>query len=184
MKEIRLYFEGDRRLRPGFRVFLKEMEERAHAKRIEFNPIAAGGSPAQDFLTATHSHPEEAWIIVLLDSDGPADGSLFERWPELRKHRTSVFWMVQLMESWFLADPDALETYYGPRFNRKALKKNPHVEQILKKDVEASLKLATRNTGRVYDRRTAAKTIDAPQILKRIDPVKVREAAPNCERLF
>ena len=29
-----------------------------------------------------------------------------------------VFWMVELMEAWFLADRDALASYYGAEFRR------------------------------------------------------------------
>jgi hypothetical protein len=38
-----------------------------------------------------------------------------------------VFWMVELMESWFLAHPQALATYYGKGFHSKALGDSPQI---------------------------------------------------------
>lgn len=90
------------------------------------------------------------------------------------------FWMVELMEAWFLADPDALETYYRNGFKRNSLRQNPLVEEIPKADVMSSLLRATRGT----QKDAYHKTKHAPNILGLIDPKKVRSRAPNCERLF
>jgi Domain of unknown function (DUF4276) len=166
--EIRIYFEGDKALRPGFRQFLSEVGDIARMKRIRFQPVAVGGRPEEDFHIALKSHPD-AWNVLLRDSEGPNP-----------PRRVSVFWMVQIMEAWFLADPEALERYYGAGFVNNALKKNPRVEGILKVDVLESLKQATKKTQKgVYH-----KTAHAPEILALLDPHKVREAAPNCARLF
>jgi hypothetical protein len=143
--------------------------------------VAANGTPVGDFLRARQSHPE-SWNILLKDSEGPDNGRLFE---DLRQQhnlppnlKDSVFWMVQLMEAWFLADVDALAKYYGPHFNRRALRANPAVEQIPKKDVFRKLAAATKQTGGYH------KTADAPQLLRHIKPARVREASPNCQRIF
>jgi hypothetical protein len=87
-----------------------------------------------------------------------------------------------MMESWFYADKDALEQFYGRGFDRGALKPNPKVEQISKKDLMAGLKAATKKTGkRDYCQNKAS---HGAKILELIDPNLVRQAAPNCERLF
>jgi hypothetical protein len=172
VKEIRLYFEGDNALKPGFHAFLREIIDKARAQRIQFHPIAANGTPAKDYETALKTH-REAWNILLRDSEGPNT-------PDSGSRRDSEFWMVQAMETWFLADPDALDLSYGEGFKRGALKQNPKVEEIPKTDVLASLKQATAGT----KKDPYHKTKHAPHILDRIDPQKVRKAAPNCERLF
>ena len=84
------------------------------------------------------------------------------------------------MESWFLADMNSLKVYYGNGFQESALKGNPAVEQILKADVYSRLKRATRET----KRGEYHKTKHAPDLLAKIEPSRVRTAAPNCERMF
>ena len=170
MTELRIYFEGDDALRPGFSQFLVEVKTAARDRRIGFQLIAGGATAERDYQTALHKRPE-AWNVLLRDSEGPEPP---------KSGDDDHFWMVQLMEAWFLADPDALETYYGKDFNANALKKNPQIEEIPKSDVLDSLKEASKKTqkGRYH------KTKHAPEILQRIDPTKVRNAAPHCELLF
>jgi hypothetical protein len=182
--EIRIYFEGDKCLTPGFRAFLNEIFERARARRCKVNLIAAGGTPARDFDIAIRTHLD-ALNILLLDSDERPDGaqrtSAFiatQGWTNA--HKDSIFWMVEMMEPWFHADKDALQRFYRDGFRREVMKPNPNVEQISKKDLEDGLKEATKNSKKgAYH-----KTKHAPSLLEAIKPNRVREAAPNCDRLF
>lgn len=181
--EIRIHFEGHRKLKPGFRAFLGRIGEAAKRTRCRLELIATGATPTQDFELALRTHPT-AWNILLLDSEGPDDGSLFSR---LRQHENlepsledSVFWMVQLMEAWFLADIDALRGFYGQGFHEAALRGNPNIEEIPKQDALERLKRATETTAKgAYH-----KTHHAPELLTRIDPERVQEVSPNCRRLF
>ena len=53
-------------------------------------------------------------------------------------HDEQCHLMVQVMDvEWFLADRDALESYYGQGFLEavRFLKLNPNVEQVSKQDV-------------------------------------------------
>ncbi len=70
MKEVRVYFEGDHKLRSGFHVFLGEIRDSARAKRIKFNCVATGGRPAQFFAKASQTHTGSL-NVLLLDSEGP-----------------------------------------------------------------------------------------------------------------
>ncbi len=180
VSEIRIYFEGDSALKPGFDLFLEEIKEKARARRCRFNLVATNGTPAQDYKIAIESHPD-AWNVLLLDSEGPATtpSDLCAK-KDLAGHSESVFWMVQIMESWFFADPDALARYYGDEFQRNALKRNPQIEQIPKNDVLPSLKAATKRTKKDEYHKIA----HAPDLLASIDPELVKAAAPNCKRLF
>ena len=91
-----------------------------------------------------------------------------------------VFWMVELMESWFLADSDALAAYYGQDFSRKSIGQTANVETISKAEVFNRLKSATVNTTKgEYD-----KVRHAPHLLERLNPARVQERAPNCRKLF
>ncbi len=140
----------------------------------------------QDFKYALRSH-SESWNILLKDSEGPYSGSLFDtlrQGQRLPTHcKDSVFWMVQLMEAWFLADPDALANYYGEGFNRRALRASLDIEQVPKADVYKKLAEATRKTKKgKYDETT--KTTHAPDLLARIDPERVKQTSRNCHRMF
>jgi len=177
VSELRIYFEGDVRLRSGFRKFLFEIAEVARSRRCHLDVIAADGTPVQDFRDALRTHPN-AWNVLLLDSDSEFKGSHEDLCrskgldPTLRQ---SIFWMVQVMESWFLADLDAFKECFD-RFDRAALKGNPKVEEIPKRDVLERLKKATN--GKYH------KVTHGTKLLSLIDPSKVREAAPNCDRMF
>jgi hypothetical protein len=94
--------------------------------------------------------------------------------------QNQVFWMVQIMEAWFLADREVLKNFYGSDFHEKSLPGNPHVEEVPKGDVLSSLKLATRNTkaGQYH------KTAHASKLLSLLSAEKVAAVAPNCRRLL
>jgi hypothetical protein len=86
--------------------------------------------------------------------------------------------MVQCMESWFLADREALARYFGPGFRNQALPMNPQVESIPKTDVLDGLDRAARGTSRGR----YAKGEHGFGILAEVDPSKVRAAAPWADR--
>src|ERR1035437_244485 len=95
--EIPIYFEGDLRLREGFRVFLAEL---AAVSGVRFKLVSAGATPIADFLTALKKHPD-ALNILLIDSEEPYRADLFESVCQPRgisqQFRDQVFWTVQCM---------------------------------------------------------------------------------------
>src|SRR5258708_6466710 len=56
VSEIRLYFEGDGALRPGFKALLKEIDERARILHVGFNAVACNATPVDDFLIGVRKH--------------------------------------------------------------------------------------------------------------------------------
>jgi hypothetical protein len=183
VSEIRVYFEGNAALRPGFRKFFENIYDWAKTKGCRVDLIACGSDWPREFRNAIKRHPL-AWNLLLIDSERPlaayrsAEECARNGWD--KSYADSIFWMVEAMESWFHADKDAVESYYRDGFNRKALVANPLVEKIPKKDLLDGLKEATRHTqkGKYH------KTAHAPKMLAAIDRDKVRKAAPNCDRLF
>jgi Domain of unknown function (DUF4276) len=171
----------------GFSQFFDQLRRLARERRCGFQLISGGSGPTacSDFGRALGTHPH-AWNILLVDSDAPHRGGLAESlclqygWD--KSHRGSIFWMVQMMESWFHADKDALENFYGSSFEKKFLKPNPKVEEIPKADLVKGLRKATKDTpkGDYF----ANKTLHGQKLLSVIDPNKVQKAAPNCKRLF
>lgn len=122
-----IYYEGHNLLKPGFTEFFGELRNSARRRRCSFQ-LVSGGSREQacrDFGIAIKKHVN-AWNILLIDSEGPDTGKLSEilcqRHGWDKPQANSVFWMVQMMESWFHADLNALETFYGQGFRKNALK--------------------------------------------------------------
>lgn len=175
--KLRIYFEGDDGLRPGFRQFLSEIVEVTRSRRCHFDLIATDGTPVEDFRDALKTH-SDAWNVLLIDSEDPLEFQLRKKSLE-GCDPDSIFWMVQVMESWFLADVDALKRFYNGGFQESALKGNPKVEEVPKADVLKRLEKASSGTkSGEYQKNHAFK------LLGLIDPAKVRNAAPNCERMF
>ena len=181
--EIRVYVEGDNKLRRGFHEFLKEVRELADALHIKVRPIPCGAEPVRDFCNALRSNPD-AFNVLLMDNDGHLSfESLKKRgdWKPPRKvDESEVHWMVQIMESWFLADLEVLRKFYGPKFDASHLPGHRNVEEAPKADVERGLKEATRGT----QKRQYHKTAHAPHLLAKLDPGRVKARAPHCRRLF
>ncbi len=87
--------------------------------------------------------------------------------------------MIQTMETWIVADRQALADYFGEGFALDALPKE-NLEAVSKDDIAAALRTAVRNTkGRTY-----RKLRDGSALLQRIDAETVRQRCPACRRLF
>jgi hypothetical protein len=196
VREIRIYVEGGSKgintrapLREGFDRFLTAPKAKAQAGRIRWQVIICGSrSETYRLFHAALTDHADAFNILLVDAERPIITSVREHlsvptednWNLSGCDEEQLHLMVQVMESWFIADAEALHRYYGQRFSEKALPRSRNVESILKADVEQRLKTATRQTqaGEYH------KTRHAPELLKRIDPAKVRAASTHCERLF
>ena len=183
MTEVRIYFEGDASLRPGFRELFKGLG----GAKLRLNLIACGADFVADFVSGVKRNPN-ALNILLQDAEGPYSPAVAQETRRRINRYDSgqriaddqLHFMVPLMESWFLADRATLRNYYGPGFAENRLPANRQVEEILKEDVINDLANATRDTakGRYH------KTRHAPELLARIDAARVRAAAPIGARLF
>lgn len=187
---VRIYFEGGRHLRESFGEFFRELHDLARERRGRVRLISGGATAVQDFMTALHKHPDEH-VVLLIDCEGAAEdcspAKLQRRfqsvWKPPRGVRVDdgrVFRMTQIMESWFLADRRALQSYYQEGFQENALPGHADVEQAPKQDVLNGLESATRRTRKgAY-----SKTSHATGILRMIDPQLIRAASPECDRIF
>jgi hypothetical protein len=72
VKAIRIYFEGDDRLRPGFRIFLRQIDQAAQASGLKLLLVSTGtgDKPVRDYETALKSNPDSV-NVLLLDSEVP-----------------------------------------------------------------------------------------------------------------
>lgn len=177
-------------MQQGFESFFRELKKTAREKKISFKiiPSANTQSTYDDFIRSVESSPN-SFNILLVDSDAPLGENetarnflqnKFKKWKLQKIADEQCHLMVQIMESWFLADKEKLAVFYGQKFNINALAKDVNVEKIPKTTVENGLANATKNTQKgLYH-----KVNHGGKILELIDSAKVRESAFHCRRLF
>lgn len=194
MTGIAIYMEGggDRSgsraaLRLGMNRFLGTLKKAARAKQIHWKLIACGSrdDAFRGFRNAIKTDPG-ALNLLLVDAERGVTGTpkahlrARDGWDLSFATEPTVHLMVQTMETWIVADPEALRAYYGRDFAKNKLPRRVKLEDESKKQVSAALQEATRLT----QKREYHKIWHASELLRRIDPAKVRARCPHCERLF
>jgi hypothetical protein len=181
---------GREQLRLGMNEFLREFHSRARQRGIRWRIVPCGSrnQTFPKFGQAVARRPE-VFNVLLVDSEGPVVGDtprehLGKReganWQHPNVDDSRYHLMVQMMEAWFLADPEMVQQYYGRGFHLKSLPTTVDVEQVSKPQIEQALKRAAAGTAKMtYD-----KTRDGPSILMRIRAGEVRKRARHCERLL
>ena len=190
---VEIFVEGgsrgvnNRKFRNAFSEFLKK----AGLKEGTFSVVPCGGrdDAYADYKTAIAAG-KTAWLVV--DSESAVDDSCktkpndvesWRPWNHLRT-REGGGWvrprnvkdihchlMVQNMEYWLVADPEAVDEYYDDArgFKKDALSKAKNIEDVDQASLMRGLKKATRDTKKgVYN-----KGRDSYDILALIDPDKV-----------
>lgn len=193
-KKVRIYVEGggqdgrrsDLKIacRRGFTEFVRKAGFEGRMPAI----IACGSrnDAFDSFMTAVRQGNA---AVLLVDSEEPLRNDSPAKHVQLRdgwaiNARVSdeqIHLMVQCMENWFLADKDALAQFFGQGFQVSALPANANVEEISKADVFAALAQATKAAKTKGRYGKGAHSFD---ILKVIDPDKVKAAAPHARRLL
>ncbi len=181
---VRLYVEGggDKNSKIACRGAFRSFVRKAGADR-RMPRIVASGSRNQaynDFKAALVQRNVTAMLLVDAEEEVTASGS----WEHLRSRdnwrrppdasNDQCHLMVQIMESWFLADRQALQAFYGHSFRAGALPGNPKIEQIPKQDVLNGLERVGQGTRQ----RGYSKGRHSFDILATLDPAKVRAASP------
>lgn len=188
---VRIYVEGGGdgvskgNCRKAFRLLFEKVVPSG-----SFQIIASGDRRRtfEDFCTARTQHPND-YVILLVDSEEPIiagpwehlasrEGDGWQRPLGIEDDHAQL--MVQVMESWFLANQEALALYYGQGFHRGSLPRNANVEQVRKRDVYKALKNATKRT----QKGEYHKTKHGFDLVERLDPALVRAASGHAERLF
>jgi hypothetical protein len=195
---VKLYVEGggttrdeQRELREGFsKLLAKVLGDRAKPR------IVACGGRAQafaEFQTALRSARPGDLCVLLVDSEGPvAPGSA--SWEHVARRKGDLWvrpegvdddqlhFMVEAMEAWLLADPEALAAYYGQGFNAGALPGRKDVEGIAKADLTAALAKATRAVK--AKGKNEYRKAHGFALIALVDPAKIEARAPRARRFF
>jgi hypothetical protein len=193
--KVSIYVEGggDRKdlkikCREGFR----KLFERAGFKGRMPVIIACGGrSAAHDkFSIGMKEADDDEMPMLLIDAEGPIPDEETV-WQYLKRQANfdkpedanddHAHLMVQLMESWFLADRPWLGAYFGEGFTPGSLPNEQNIEKIGKQRVLSSLQTASRNTKTKGEYSKSQHSFD---ILGGLDPRKVRAASQYAERFF
>ncbi len=192
MTGIAIYMEGGGdsthskdAIRLGMSEFLRQIRDRARARRWEWKVVACGsGRAARDAFINARARSPGLFNVLLVDSEGPVSGTP-------RAHLIAHGWtldggdgcfhlMAQTMETWIVADVDALKAYYRQGFLENALPKAVDLEVVAKADVQRALEHATKET----QKGAYHKINHASALLAKIDPEKVRERCCHCRQLF
>ena len=167
---MNVYLEGGPLLRPTMKTLLLRAVNTIYRQSVVLNVIPCGSGD-----DAIRKCSRDSNAVLLIDSEGVLTTQLAEGVNRQVGGNHNVFFMVQLMESWFLADQPMLESYYGRGFSVRSLPANPNIEDIPKLDVERGLRNATRRCSKgAY-----SKTTHAPDLLNQLDPTTVYNACPN-----
>lgn len=185
--KVRIYVEGGGKTswdecRLGFAELLrKALPDGPRPKVIPCGPRERA---FEDFCIALREHGDDL-VLLLVDAEAPVRASgrpwahlqQIDHWSKPRAATDdSAHLMVQMMEAWFLADPAALQRFYGAT---KAEPERSNVETVSKRDVMATLERVTRGSRRgAYH-----KTRHGFALLAEIDPAKLRQRAVHFDRL-
>jgi hypothetical protein len=193
---IKLYVEGAARHSDFDRAVCRQaFSEFFAAAGLNHRPrtIPCGGrKQAYDaFVTAIKTHRPGELPLLLVDSETPRapgmtkwrhlKGRLGDHWDQpAGAGEDQVFLMVQVMETWFIADREALREFFKPKFKESKIPAWPHLENITKSAVYDALESATAECGQ----KQYSKGHLSFQLLKGIPPAKVEAACPHAKALL
>ncbi len=167
---MRVYLEGGRHLRNPMKTFLRNTVNNIHHQIIDLDVEPCGSRD-----DAIRRCARDSGAILLIDSEGEVLQRLMDRVNARMGSADRAFFMVQLMEAWFLADRQTLAAHYGRGFNAGSLPSNPNVEDIPKTDVDDGLRNATRRSSKgIYNKGEHARAL-----LGILNPTAVYNACPN-----
>ncbi len=186
---VKLYVEGGgdskelkTACRRGFRKFIENAGADGRMPRI-----VACGSRRNAYESFQKPHAGEN-AMLLVDAEAPVTSQ--GPWQHLKARDgwerpagatdSQCHLMVQVMESWFLADADTLSSFYGKDFRLKNLPANADIEKVPKQDVLDRLAQATRNA----QKGSYKKGVDSFASMAKLDPAKVRSSLPYADRLI
>ncbi len=160
VREVRIHVEGGGngpegkdQLRRGFGQFFGTLYDAARSKRVKIRTIACGsrGATFDRFSQALIDYPQ-SFNVLLVDSEEPVNKGRREHliardgWPLGGTPEEKCHLMVQVMETWLIADTDALRRFYGQGFNANPIPNPANLESVDKSRVLAALREATRKT--------------------------------------
>lgn len=139
------------------------------------------------FVDAMASRRPEELPFLLVDSEA-AVASGRSSWAHLQSRDgwsrpagatdDHAFLMVQVMETWIVADRQALREFFGQGLRENNLPARPDLEVVLKRDVFKALEAATAGCSRQWNKGHSF------GLLARLQPSVVEQRCPSAKRLL
>ncbi len=191
MVSARIYLEGGgdskdgkSRCREGFRKLLEKCGLGGRMPRL----VACGsrGSAYDAFKNSHRKVSGTDYVALLIDSEDPLQ-DMDKTWDHLKRRDSwerpqgaqddQVLFMTTCMETWIVADLNALDAHFGQRFQPNALPPLHNVESRARGDVQMGLERATRDTAGPYK-----KGPKSYEVLSKIDPDTIEPHLPSFRR--
>jgi hypothetical protein len=142
-----------------------------------------------DFIIAHGNKAAGDYVAMLIDSEEPM-ADIEEAWKHLQNVKTvntwnrpkgatndQVLFMTTYMETWVVADRDALKAHYGSKLQNSALPPLVQLEVRARHDVQDKLEHATRNCSNAY-----TKGKRSFEVLAKLTPVVLEQHLPSFVR--
>jgi len=191
---VTVYVEGGatdndllkRECRKGFQKFA----EAAGIRGVSFISMGGRNQAHDAFCTALAVRERESIILLLIDSEDPIKAGV-DNWTHLESRKDNelqkpdnatdehLFLMVQCMETWLIADMDALKKQFGKGLSIEPFKQWPNLEDVAKPTVQDALIRATHACKTGY-----AKGTISFELLGKISPDKVSAACSHANRFI
>ncbi|MDE2786489.1 MAG: DUF4276 family protein [Chloroflexota bacterium] len=190
---MKLYVEGGGEGRSNHEIFRQGWGSflRRAGLQGQMPQVIPGGGREQTFdkfNTALQNQRPDEVIILLVDSEGPVTAGN-TAWQHLRNQDNwdqlpgadddSAHLMVQVMETWFLADRDALRRFFGPSLNENRFREWPNLEDVPSDTVMNVLAQSTRTCQKPYRKGRVSF-----ELLSELDPQTVAAACPHADQLL
>lgn len=194
MVNIKIYIEGggdgkdlDSRFREAWTKFFKAAGLSGQMPR----PVRGKGrkNTYDLFCTALEHRKSDELPLLLVDSEAALkkDHSVWQHLKSRDKwdkpngaNDEHAYLMVQVMETWLLADLEALQTYFGKNFKLNKIPAWTDLESVGKTVVFEALDKATAECGQ----KCYLKGKVSFEILGSIDPQRVTAKCPNSKRFL
>lgn len=192
MVTAKLYVEGagPRRAQQSQcrRAFAKFFESAGVKNRPRVEPCGGRQEAFDNFHRAMKSAGADQLPLLLVDAETAVEET-HTVGQHLKAHDgwdmpagatdSHAFLMVQVMETWFLADLAALRRYFRPHFSDAPFRAWPSLEAVPKQTVFEVLEKATANCKQAYRKGDVAF-----EILASLDPTSVEAACPHARKLL
>lgn len=195
--EFRIFVEGGskgqlaQKCRQGFARFF-EKSGLGH-RRPRITSCGSRKDAYDDFCHALSKAGEKDIFLLLVDSEAAVTVGADQVWDHVKARQGDgwdkpaaadagkLHFMVECMENWFLADPQAVEAFFGQGFKSPALPNKKNIESVAKSDVYDALNKAT---DKLKTKRPYGKGEHSFSLLEKIDPAKVEAGGEFAKRVI